>query len=100
MLAETAFSQSPMGDGVSIIFAGEFEFRLPPVAVGARVALEVEGFLDALAFARVENEFGHAPRVADHLGLMGGHVVSHAVFGLAGGVGLEKGSAAIFETIE
>ena len=99
VLAETSFGQSPVRDGEVVIFAGG-EFRSPPIAIEGRIAFEVERFLDGLAFARVEDELGHAARVADHLGLVGGHVVGNAVLGLAGGVALEEGGAAIFEAIE
>ena len=64
------------------------------------IALEIEGFLRGLAVARIEDELRHAARVAHHLGLVGGHVVGDAVFGLAGGVALEESGAAIFQAVE
>ena len=100
VLAETALGERPVRHGEIVFLAGGCVFRAPPVAVRRGIALEVERLLRGLAVARVEHELRHAARVADELGLVGAHVVGHAVLGLAGGVGLEKRRAAIFEAVE
>ena len=100
VLAEAALGDGPVRHGVIVFLAVARVFRAPPVAVGARVALEVEGLLRGLAAARVEDELRHAAGVADHLGLVGAHVVAHAVLRLAGRVALVERGAAILEAVE
>ena len=100
VFSEAGFGQGPVGYGKVVFFAGGFVFSLPPVFGWGGVSLQAEGFLGSFSGARVEDEFGHAARVADHFCLIGGHVVGHAVFRLASGVGLEEGGAAVFDAVE
>ena len=51
---------------------------------------EIEGLLRGFAAAGVEDELGHAAAIADELGLVGAHVVAHAVLGLAGRVAADE----------
>ena len=73
---------------------------LPPVALDGGVAFEVEAFLLCLAAARVVNKFRHAAAVADEPRLVGGHVIRHAVFRLAGGVALVECGAPILKPLK
>ena len=100
VVAEAGFRGAPVGHGVAHGFAGGLELGLVPVEIVAGVALDVERFLIALALARIEDELGHAARVAHALRLVESHVVGDAVLRLAGGEGLQEHGAAIFEAIE
>ena len=101
VVAEAGFRGAPVGHGVAPGFAG----RSCPWSRTSRdpstgVALDVERFLIGLAQARVEDELGHAARVADALRLVEGHVVGDAVLGLAGGEGLQEHGAAVLQAVE
>ncbi len=100
VFAEAPFAERPMRDGKAVLLAVGFEFRFPPVAIQGGIAFQVEGFLGGFAVARIEHELGHPSRVPHHFGLIGRHIVGHAVLRLAGGVSLEKGGAAVFKAIQ
>src|ERR1043165_943725 len=100
MLTEAAFGNGPMSDRVIVLFTVAGVLGAPPVAFRRRVALQVKRLLRGLAFAGVEYELWHAATVPDKLGLVCGHIVANAMFGLAGGVALEEGGAAIIDPVE
>ena len=72
----------------------------PPVVVHRRIALQRQPLADRVALAGIVDQQRERPRIDRQAGLVGGHVVGHAVLGLAGRVAADDRRAVELQRVE